>query len=351
MNSTTGNVSIQMNELGTTSTINASRQPTNANSNPTEESVTCKKFFAQPCVKWTIITVLFIGCILIIGLVAGSFKGVEYNEMGFKRSTISQTIEWDTLYFNDHWFWGVSYVKFVYPRNVKRVKLDDLEVIPTSGLQFLLDCDFYYEIPENAESIHRLFDNFGQNNYDAQVTNIATGLIKNMAPNYTIEQYITQIDMIQNDMSTQLTIILNENNIYLRSNHFFITGITFPEQVIERYSATLIQIQLNLQANYEQNQTLTQKETDFLVSQYNNNATITRQTVYATNNATLANANAEALRIVQSAQANGLTYFFDKIGSMNKTSMEIVIRTFGLLNGLSTQYVIGNDVNVFVNPT
>ena len=294
------------------------------------------------------ICVGILALLLLAILLPLSYNGVNYNQCVFKRNEITQEIDWDSgCYPYGTYFWGVAVTNFPFNLNVTKVTLNNLSVITSSGLQFSMSVAFYYRL--NISSIHELFINFGGNGYNAQIQNLATGFIKNKAPSYTINDYMTNRFYIQHDMENGLRTILTENNVIMDQGAFFLLEITLPPNVISQNLETSIQAQNTITAEYTQNQTAIVQETNYLVSLYTNNITYIQRTTSAQVNTIVSNANSYSYNILQSAQGQGLQYLLNSLSITNTTTINTVMRVMAYLSKHPV-IIVGDGINIFLNP-
>lgn len=314
---------------------------------PESGSTVSKAWRNSACFRWCVYLSVPIGLLLLVILLPLSFHGVDYNQYAFKRNTISQNIDWSTVYSNGNWFWGVGYTSFVFPKTLIQVNLVNLSIIPTSGLEFFLNATFFYRLNGTADALHNLFQNFGTTGYNDQVTKLVIGDIKNAAPIFTVDDYLSRRFYVEDELESIIRPTLAQNNIILDEGMFFLLSMQFPDRVLGKYLQTGVQAQQTTTAMYEQNQTLIEQETQYMINMYTNNASYVSQTTAAEVNNKITIANATGYNLVQEAEGSGLQYFLNQIPLTNPADIEIVVRTMAFIRN-KPQFFIGNFDSVLI---
>jgi hypothetical protein len=306
-----------------------------------------KELWNKKSFRYTFYTLSVIGLLLFVILMPLSFRGVEYNEYAFKRYIPSQTIYWDNVFEYGKWFWGAGYTSFTFPRTLIEVRLINLSIIPSSGLEFFLNATFYYRLNGTADSLHAVFKSFGTTGYNDQVTKLVIGDIKNNAPMFTVDEYLNNRFYVQDQLEDIIRVTLAENNIILDEGMFLMLSMQFPDRVLSKYLQTAVQAQQSITAQYEQEQTIIQQETNYMINLYLNNATYIQQTTAAQVQNVLVTANATGYNLIQEAEGAGLQYFLTQIPVTDSNDIKLIVETMAYLRN-KPQFVVG-DFSFFIS--
>ena len=295
-------------------------------------------------------------CILILGgviivlilvfIISLCFHGIEYNEYGYKRNILTQTIYWDKIYENGNWFWFLGFEPFIFPRHLLRIDLVDLSIIPDNGLEFYITATFFYRL--NSSRIPDLFRNFGSTGYHDQIKKLAIGDIKHMAHVFQVEDYFKDRFLVEKAIEERLIKTLYENNVILDPGMFSLLEMKYPQRVITKYLQTGIQTQEKITAEFFQQQMLIDQETNLQVSLYMNNASFVSETTLAEMTKITNSAHSEAYKINELRKADGLAYFLDKIPVRNNSNVATIVKIMAYLKK-HPQIFVGDHFNVFVS--
>jgi regulator of protease activity HflC (stomatin/prohibitin superfamily) len=293
--------------------------------------------------KWGIGVTVVTTVVLTIILVAVSYVGTEYNQWGLLVNTITGTVDKSRVLSSGFNYTGLGYGILTFPRTLQFVNLT-LNSADSSGLVIILNCSFQYLIPRN--SVPEIYTNFGLSGLNSQVLNLATTTVKNVAPSYTVAQYITNRTEIGQFMEATLrTALSGTTAVVIPEKGFQLLDISFPANVVTKYLNTAIQNQVNLQEQFQQMVDLTNKDTEQLVNSVLVNITIVSQNATAAGAAIIRNANSEALRIGQTATAQGLSSVLSSLNITDSADVRSFVYYIGLL-GVNTTLFYGGTTPV-----
>ena len=286
--------------------------------------------------KWCIGIIAAIAVFLIITLVSVSYVGTEYNQWGLLVNTITGTVDKTKVLSSGLNYTGLGFGILAFPRTIQFVNMS-LNSADSSGLVIVLNCSFQYLIPRN--SVPQIYTNFGLTVLNSQILNLATTTVKNAAPSYTVAQYITNRTMIGESMEEILrNALAGTTAVTVPQKGFQLLGISFPDNVVTKYLNTAIQNQVNLQEQFQQMVDLTNKNTQQLVNAVLVNITIVSQNATATGAAIIRNSNSQALRIRQTATANGLSSVLSSLNITESLDIKAFIYYIGLLGANTTLF-------------
>lgn len=291
-----------------------------------------------PCIKQNISTsqcvggcCLFIAFILIMILVPLSFSYVEYDQYALKKHSIKNTVETDKTYTLGRYYWGVDRKPMQFPRHFQKVT-ETFSIFPANGLEFDVDVTFWYRIQKN--NLGLLFKAFGRT-FNSQVINRANAKIKNIAPDFTLTQYITDRTTITSSLHGSLVDDLKEIYIDLPFDKFYLGKVQIPVEVRQRDLEAAIQIQRNVEEQNKQLAILVRKETDKLVGEVAAEINLIGLTASAEADRIQKEAEAVSEKIASSADGLGLQDLFTKINVTSTLTKEKYISYFAFLDSIN----------------
>ncbi|PIK59361.1 hypothetical protein BSL78_03732 [Apostichopus japonicus] len=124
--------------------------------------------------------------ILLTIFLARSFKGIEYNQFGFKRRKASGKVDTDTVYSGGRYPIGITFNFKTFPADAHILELWNLEVFTSDRLQVSLDCALQYFL--RIEDLKLLHDNYDLQ-YESVLEDSARDAIKSAATRFSTRDY------------------------------------------------------------------------------------------------------------------------------------------------------------------
>jgi len=242
-------------------------------------------------------------CCLITGIIllCVSFQYVEYNQYSLKKNTLTNTVFTDKIYENGRYILGPSVTMLYFERDYQKVQFagdSALSVANDDGTGFYITLTYFYRIQK--ENITKLYNKFGLN-YHSKILSLSQSTLKNTAIIYSIDDYLTNREMITTAMKTNVSKTLE--NIWIDVDELQLHEVLFPEVVKTKYLDAAVQLQTNARMEYEQDADLIRQETSRLVELVNANKTIVVAEAEANYNKITEFANVNATELVETAQA------------------------------------------------
>lgn len=263
-------------------------------------------------------------------LVPLSFQYVELDEIALKRHTIDNTVDIDKTYTNGRYFWGIDYETVTYPRRFQKVR-ETYSIFPTTGLEFNIDVVFWYQI--QRENLGQLFKAFGKA-FNSQVVNRANAKIKNVAPNFNLEEYVSHRPEITTTLYQSLVDDLKDIYIDLPYSMFWLGRVDIPIEIRERDLDAAVQNQRNIEEQNHQLATLVRKETDRQVEEITASINLIGLTAKAESDRLISEARAVSERVKETADGLGLKDLFFTLNVTSPGVKEKYIAYFALLDNL-----------------
>merc|ERR1711988_162753 len=141
-----------------------------------------------PC----LICLLLTGCLLILILVPMSFTKIEYYEAGLRAQKSTGRVDLDKVYYPGNYMIGPDFTFKTYPGSLQtfnqKVSVFTKSGGDAAGTTISLDVSFQYRI--RASEIGKLYKKVARA-WEPLVVTYALDAIKNTAPNYAVDQYLT----------------------------------------------------------------------------------------------------------------------------------------------------------------
>lgn len=291
---------------------------------------------------------LITGVILMIILLPLSFAYIEYNEIAFKKNTISNRVDTSEVYANGRHMWGPAYDKIAFTSTYQLESFSgtELSVFSSNGLDFPIEVDVYYKLePENLALI---FDDVGTA-YEERLRALIESSLKNTATKFEVDDYVTNRTNITQAMYDGLNVDLAELFISIEPYKFLLKKVAFPDDVDQVFLNTAVQELENEKALLEQDVALTIRETNRLIEEIDGNITVVTVTAEAEAEAIVNIAQAEAGKIIQEATGVGINYMFTVLNITQAEERQKLFELFAILDNKNGVQILSGNINPLVN--
>ena len=299
--------------------------------------------------KLIAIEVLFsIAVICILIMVPLGYQYVEWNEFAIRKNVASNKVDYENVYGNGQYFWGLARRAIKFKNTVNTVnfdvKSDDALIIFTeAGLELEIDCSFQWVVIK--DELGMLYKNYALT-YPTQIESIARSILKNVAPQYELEDYYQQRDNITKSMYDSLKTGLREK-MNVNVTFFQLNFVTLPNLVLNRLLNIAVQSQLNLKERYVQEAQIIRQTTQTMANEIRANATVINSSAIADASYILQQANAQAFQVIQNAKREAYQSLFLELG-LNTTELQLAyIQATGLMS--KSDWTLLVDINPIVN--
>lgn len=292
-----------------------------------------------------ILAVAGVGALLLVILLPRAFKGVEFDEFGFKRRKASGRVDTSTIYTGGRYYIGITFDFKKFPADAHFVELYDLEVFTSDRLEVAMDCTFQYFL--RVEDLALLHDTFDLQYEDILRTN-AIDAIKSSVTQFSTRDFGTIRDVIEETLyqavrarlggmccpiwcdspggMCNITACIPQENcepgdlgLFASVRFFQLLFVDIPDDVISRNLLTLTQLEDGEREEYIQDAQLVQIQTEKMVQDIQNQASELSQNATAQSDLIRARAVAQAQAVVEGAHSEGLALMFSRL---NITSQE-----------------------------
>lgn len=286
---------------------NSSRRNNPQNNAPRNDDGCMKKEVRRAI----LISVGVLFTIIAIGLIGGSFPGVELGEYGLKKVDMSGKVDKDgRVYTAGRYGLGPHIVFEKFDAYVQQ-DIFKLSISTDNGRELTLKCGvFYYIIKDELGELFKKF-NVG---WESQAKTKITSTIKTSAQPFSVDQYVTNLEHIEQVIQKALQDILKENHLMLDDHKFVIMEVDFSERVDTQFLRNAIQNQKNEQEDIQKRVELIVQDTTTMAEAIRANKTLTEQTGQAEADKIVAEAEARSKTIVDVATAESFNEFFNHFG-------------------------------------
>jgi len=285
--------------------------------------------------------------LLIIILLPMSFMYVGFNEFAFVRNTLTNKVDTSHVYENGRYYMLPHKEKLTFPRNYQVFNIS-LSVSDKEEKEFSIQIAVYYRLAK--DKLAELYNEFGFN-YKVQINSIIESNIKNIAPRFTLNEYLTKRNNITQIISNQLKEELEKINIIIEDNKVFIQLITFGQATINRFIAIAVQGQDNEKRIYEQDAELIRADTTRLSEEIQAEITIIRRTANAQSLQAVDTAKANAFKITSNARGDGIVNVLQKIDVSDPLIRNKFIKLMAIIDNIDHIRLIdiGSNPSIIIN--
>ncbi len=279
-----------------------------------------------------------IGILLICILVPLSVQTINWDRIGFKKNTLNNEIDTGTVYENGRYFWGLSAEAYTF-NALYSEEIVVLSIAASNGQEFNIHNTFYWRVQKR--NLAKILSRFGKNIRN-QVINRANSAIKNVAPSFTINEYIQNRTTIPDVLHASLSVELGKIWVDVPREGFHLHRVDIPDQISELNLHNAIQIQTNLKRQNEQQAASVRAETNRLTKEIETNTTLVELQTDSTVVRMKREAQANAARIIASADGRGIEELFNQNNITDDATRRKYFEFFVLINVLSPASVLSD---------
>merc|ERR1712159_532146 len=146
------------------------------------------------------------GCLLTVILLPLSFSKIEYFEAGLLAQKSTGTVDTEEIYRSGNHFIGPDFEFKTFPISLQnfdqRVSVWSKSGGNDAGATLILDISFQYKI--RVEDIGRLYEKVALS-FEPLVVTYALDAIKNTAPRFRVDEYLTKRPVIEEELRLNVT--------------------------------------------------------------------------------------------------------------------------------------------------
>jgi len=287
------------------------------------------------------------GCVFCFGLVYiisvslffSSFELLNPNKIGIAKDTMTNKLTTGTVYFEGHYFLGLTKKFEIYPARSISMYLKSISATSSDNLAVSLDVSCQYRL--NPDEIFKLYAKFSQSYesyYESQVREVVQAETLNWEtqPDF----YVNRVQ-IGNAMRKTLKGIFNTSHAELVG--FQLRSVDLPDNLEEAIRDTIVAAQLTTTTTIEQAATLKRTEASNVEAEAD--AEIEEIDAQATATGTLIKADASAMytKKVTKARADALLYTARAMNLTKSQMFELLWQQTVAANPWSSKASVGFD--------
>jgi len=287
-------------------------------------------------------------CSVGIPLICTSFEYVQYNELAFKKNTLTNKVDTTQVYRNGRYSVGPSVDMVRFPRTYQKVEFSGakaLQVFNAEGLSVGLDASFFFKIQE--ANLPKMFSAYGTNIVSKALA-IAESTLKNSAVTFTIEQYLKNRSIITQTFNRNMTAAMNTIYLDVDDYKFQLRQITFPDQIRNKYLDAAVVLQREKQFQFEQEAKLIRDNTIKLTKATKANTTVITREAEARSARIVAVAKANADELVSTARGKGIAIALSNLTVTESADRKMFIKLMAMLDNPTTK-IVDSNINILMN--
>jgi len=285
--------------------------------------------------------IVFLTCLIMF---ITSFAYVEYDELCFKKSTTTNTVDQSEVYANGRYLWGFNYNKVSFPRLFQSQELN-LSVANQEGVMVNVLVSFWYRLPK--EDLSNIYSRYGTN-YETQLVSFARSAVRNTAVDFSVNQFLTNRSIIRDVMAQNVSRALAELYIDCPAYTVQLNEIEFTDAVLQKQLTAAITLEQNLLKEFEQQATEIRATTEKLVEEYQANTTFITREAEANKTAKIEIAQAQYDEIIGSARGNGMAVTMAALGITDEVDKSRFLKLMAVLDNEEAR-IVDLDSSAIVN--
>lgn len=255
-----------------------------------------------------------IGCLLILILVPMAFEKIEYYEAGLLQQKSTGEINTDEVYSSGNYFIGPDFEFKTFPVSLllfdQRISVWSKSGGADAGATLNLDVSFQYRI--RKDDIGKLYKKVAMS-YEPLIQTFALDAIKNTAPLYGVDEYLTKRSVIEQNFQDNVTAAL-VNDMFVDVVDLQLRRIILSTEYEQTKLSAALQVESNEKEYYVQNKTLIEEQTSLEVLEVDNQAVRVENAAIADANQIKEEAVYEAKKLTEEARSSGLKLMLQDIG-------------------------------------
>lgn len=303
------------------------------------------------------LTIINIGLFLLIVLLPLSFVYVEWNEIAFVRDKFG-TVDTSHVVEQGRHYLPLTHELVKFPSTFQKVSFltsdnTALSIFTQDGYQISIEIQFYYRlIPSNLKTVYDLYSM----NYGIGVINLAKLTIRELSGSSSsgvylpLQSYIDNRTHIANVYAHELERRTREQlSIDVPAKYFRIIKLGIPDDMIQRYQQTVIQLQNNeVSANTQQVLAL-EAQTEKMVSVINAQTNYTLTSAAIESDLIVKNAIIESNNIINNADIDGFNILCNLLNIVNPADIIEFAKILNMQNNPATKLFYNIQNNIIIS--
>ncbi|XWV24774.1 hypothetical protein QJ856_gp1009 [Tupanvirus deep ocean] len=304
-----------------------------------------KKRAVRNCkIIWAVLFASTIALVILLATLIPSFKYVSYNQYALKQHRFGE-VDLKTVYTQGRYVIDPIYRMVYFPSTMQSVDILST-VFSNLGLEFDMHIIVYYQLPK--ENLGNIYHQFSLN-YENRISNIVKTVVKDIATSYSVDDYVVNREIIQNNFSLEVHRQLrNSIGVDIPALYFRLLDIQFPPTVVSSSLVSAIELQNNQIKNFEQQVAIIVADTNNMIAQIHTQANLTLATAKIQANELITNSKSSADAIISSARGKGIESILQLLNITTPNLRNEFVKLVSILDGSEPKILSGN-FNAFVN--
>lgn len=270
-----------------------------------------------------------IGLLLTLILVPLSFSYIDRNHLGFKKNSMTNSVDRTEAHGNGQYFWGLGKTSVQFPMTWQRVNFCCLKVFTDAG-EISLGATFSYRLTK--ESLPRLYEQFGLS-YTERIPQIARAELRNAASNYTTADFTERRKEVAEGLYAGLAARLPATAfVEVSRDRFFLLTITIPPSIADKKSQVFINEQMRITQQFDRTAKQTRLVTQARLARLNSNADLIRSNATLFGGTMRSNAKSEGFGRIEQVTGTLLSSMATTLGISVAAAREGLIKFNMLLD-------------------
>lgn len=302
-----------------------------------QKDVSCSQTVLTFIKKYRVVissVLIFVTCLLLLILIPISFSYVEWDEWAFRKDVYNNKVHLSDVYTNGRYFWGIGKTKLTFS-NLYHQEEAEFSIAASNGQEFNLFIKYNWRPKKNE--LKNIYLKFGTT-ISQQVSNRANSAIKNVAPTFTINEYIQNRTTIPNTLYASLFAELSNIGVDVPREGFHLHDVDIPDKVTEINLNTAVQSQTNILRYNEQLAVGVRAETERLDQEIRANTTFLNLQTDAQISRLVVDAKTESNRITAEADGNGIKDLFTSLNVTDEETKKKFFQFFVLINAMNPTF-------------
>jgi len=217
---------------------------------------------------WAIGISIVVVLAIMIGLLVGSVRDLDPNEVAFDYDhNVGLIVDDTVLYEGGRHFLGLGHDFIVYPRTVQTLSVTNEDVRSSDGLQIDMDVTVQYVFaPLNAQTLKNIYYSF-QEDYTTAFTYIVEASLRDISSQYYASDFYERRVDLQQDMLNDLKAVFL--NLSVSVDDLQLVNVALPPALSNEIQNTELAKQDSQSALNERNVQLLQLDTRTQQATYN----------------------------------------------------------------------------------
>jgi hypothetical protein len=326
----------------------------NSNSTPVTESGcwdSLKAFLYKYRVLFGIACI--ISAFLIVILIPLSFQYVEKGEVALRMTRIGDDVDTKGPEYNmnltqngRYFIAGATHTLKPFD-NLIQQDAHNLDSVASNSRGLIISVVAFYKIKQNE--LGQLFDKF-TDTWQIHGVNEVISSLKGVAPNFTVDDYVTNIEEIRSAMEAKMTTELALSHLEVVPHGLIILKITFKsDDVDDQFLTAVIELENNKRALIQREVDLIRQDTEISKQEIISNQSFVTLTGKAEAKSIVTIAQATANTIQGIANTQGFTVLFDHFNVTETSVKEAYLELYAMENNIDNLHLLVNVASVLIN--